>query len=153
EVVLHDAHTGELLARGVTSGSTGDTDALMRRPWPRTEAVPADEAAAFAATLDLDEPRLVRVTAMGPRGQLQSANTVSATQWVVPGRHLDGAGWILEMPGFAVDVLAPASHSRHKAGPVDIEANVTLMCGCPVEPGGLWDANRYEIAAIIRRDG
>jgi hypothetical protein len=28
-----------------------------------------------------------------------------------------------------------------------------MMCGCPIEPGGLWDANRYEVKALIRRNG
>jgi hypothetical protein len=36
---------------------------------------------------------------------------------------------------------------------IDRTADVTMMCGCPIEPGGLWDANRYEVAALIRRDG
>jgi hypothetical protein len=27
------------------------------------------------------------------------------------------------------------------------------MCGCPVEPDGPWDANKYEVAAILSRNG
>ena len=26
-----------------------------------------------------------------------------------------------------------------------------LMCGCPIEPGGLWDANALEVVALIRQ--
>jgi hypothetical protein len=28
-----------------------------------------------------------------------------------------------------------------------------MMCGCPVEPGGLWDASRFEVRAVVSRDG
>jgi hypothetical protein len=34
-----------------------------------------------------------------------------------------------------------------------VRANVVMMCGCPVEPGGLWDASRFEVRAVVRRDG
>ena len=27
------------------------------------------------------------------------------------------------------------------------------MCGCPIEPGGLWDANTYSIQASLLRKG
>jgi hypothetical protein len=27
------------------------------------------------------------------------------------------------------------------------------MCGCPTEPGGLWDSERYTIRAQLLRDG
>ena len=28
-----------------------------------------------------------------------------------------------------------------------------MMCGCPIQPGGLWDAKRYEVKALLKRDG
>lgn len=156
-VTLRDAETGELLARGTTVGGTGDTDGIMKQE-RRRGGIPlaTDDAAKFSATLELDEPRLVEVSAFGPLAQRQSANRVSAVQWLVPGRHVTGGdGWLLEMPGFVVDVLAPPAHKMLKGVPqtIGLEANVTLMCGCPIEPGGLWDANRYEVSALIRRNG
>ena len=27
-----------------------------------------------------------------------------------------------------------------------------MMCGCPITQGGLWDANRYEVTAILERE-
>jgi hypothetical protein len=81
---------------------------------------------------------------------------VSAVQWVVPGKHITGGdGWLLEMPGFVVDVLAPPTHLKLKGTPqaVELKANVTMMCGCPIKPDGLWDANRYEVKALIKRNG
>lgn len=28
-----------------------------------------------------------------------------------------------------------------------------MMCGCPLTEGGLWDANQYEVVALIQKDG
>ncbi|HKK30362.1 MAG TPA: hypothetical protein VKA18_08230 [Alphaproteobacteria bacterium] len=155
-VTLRDAGTGELLGQGVTSGSTGDTERIMMEPRARDTVLSRGGAAKFSTTLDLDRPRRIEVTADGPLAQPQSASRVSAVQWVVPGKHLTGGdGWLLEMPGFVVDVLAPPAHVEFQGGPqrVELAANVTMMCGCPIEPDGLWDANRYEVKALIGLEG
>jgi hypothetical protein len=155
-VTLRDAQTQELLASGVTQGSTGDTERIMKAPQPHHGAVSTPDAAVFRATLDLAAPRLVEVAASGPLAQRQAANRVTSTMWVVPGRHVKGGdGWRLELPGFAVDVLAPPAHQLLRGFPqqVALRANVVLMCGCPIEPGGLWDADRYEVRAVLSRDG
>jgi hypothetical protein len=117
----------------------------------------ADESAAkFTATLDLDEPRLIEAEAYGPLGQPQAATRVLSTQWVVPGRGISGGdGWVLDLPGFVVDVLAPPAHIRLPAETteVDLRANVVMMCGCPIDPKGLWDADKLEVKAIVKRNG
>jgi hypothetical protein len=155
-VTLRDAQTGEILAQGVTEGSTGDTKRIMG-PQEDSRAVRSSEgAAAFTATLDLDRPRLIEAEAYGPLAQPQAAHRVSATQWVVPGRDITGGdGWMLELPGYVVDVLAPPAHVKLPADMrgVDVRANVALMCGCPVQPGGLWDANKIEVKALVTRNG
>lgn len=155
-VTLRDTLSGEILASGTTTGSTGDTKLLMHESDGRRAVMVDENAAAWRTTLEIDEPRLVEVAAVGPLGQMQAANRVSATQWVVPGRHLDGGnGWLLELPGFAVDILAPPAHVKLTGAVTEVEvrANVVMMCGCPIEPGGLWDANAYEVRALVRRDG
>lgn len=156
QITLRDVLTDELLAEGVTAGGTGNTGRIMKSDWVRGVSLSDESAARFDATLDLDEPRLIEVVAYGPLAQRQSANRVSATQWVVPGKHLTGGdGWRLEMPGFVVDVLDPPAHLKLGGGPqtIDLVANVTMMCGCPVEPGGLWDGDGYEVVALLRRNG
>ena len=108
------------------------------------------------ATIDIDEPRLVEAVAFGPLAQPQAAHKVTSTQWVVPGRHLSGGdGWVLELPGYVVDVLAPPAHVKlaPDTTKVDLRANVALMCGCPIEPGGLWDADKLEVNALVKRNG
>lgn len=155
-VTVHDSVTGELLADGVTTGSTGDTGRIMRSEHGRPAVLSTPDAAAYTVTLDLERPRRLRFTAFGPLAQRQAANEASVTQWVAPGQHLTGGdGVLLEIPGFAVDVLAPPSHSRPGPAPTDVEvrANVTMMCGCPLTPGGLWDADAFEVVATVRFGG
>jgi hypothetical protein len=154
-ITLRDADTGALLAEGVTAGGTGDTARIMQAEQRHHDPVATDDAAVFRATLDLAAPRRIEVTALGPLGQRQAAASVSSTMWVVPGKHVTGGnGWLLELPGFAVDVLAPPAHQRLTAPrSVPVRANVVMMCGCPIEPGGLWDARRFEVRAIVSRNG
>ena len=155
-IVLRDVHTGEVLTSGVTEGGTGNTSKIMHDDGGRRARMADETAASFTATLDLDEPRLVEVEAVGPAAQRQAEQRVTATQWVVPGRAPGGEqGWILELPGFSVDVLAPPAHVRISGDPehVDVRANVTMMCGCPIEPGGLWDADGYEVEMIVVHNG
>jgi hypothetical protein len=57
-----------------------------------------------------------------------------------------------------VDVLAPPAHEFHKLAAdkkltLPIRANLTLMCGCPTEPMGLWDSSRYELQALVKHNG
>jgi hypothetical protein len=155
-VTIRDDDTGELLAKGITQGSTGDTARIMTEAHEPGAVLSTEGAAAFTATLEIAAPRLVEVTAFGPLGQRQSANRVSATQWIVPGKHLSGGdGLLLTLPGFVVDVLDPPAHIKLTGTPqrVTLRANVTMMCGCPIKPGGLWDADAYEVEALIERNG
>ncbi len=152
QITIRDADTGELLAKGVTEGGTGDTKRIMAGEKPLS----TESAAKFDATIDIDQPRRIEVTAFGPLARRNTANTVSSTQWVVPGKDITGGdGWLLEMPGFFVDIQNPPMHVMFKGAPqaIPLKANVRMMCGCPIKPGGLWDANQFEVSALIRRNG
>ncbi len=155
-VILRDAQTGEILAQGVTEGSTGDTKRIMG-PQENSRAIrSSDDAAKFVAMIDIDEPRMIEVDAYGPLGQPQAGHRVTSTQWVVPGRHVSGGdGWVLELPGYIVDVLTPPAHVKlsSETPKVDLRTNVALMCGCPIKPGGLWDADELEVTALVKRNG
>jgi hypothetical protein len=155
-VTIKDADTGELLARGVTAGSTGNTGLLMKEPLTRRTPRSDDNSAKFTATLDIDAPVRVEISADGPLAQRQAAGSASLTQWILPGKDIvAGDAILLELPGFVVDVLAPPAHIRAGAAPLEVpvRVNVTMMCGCPVEPGGLWDSDTFEIRAVVTRDG
>jgi hypothetical protein len=129
-VVIQDAGTDEILAQGITSGATGDTDKIMRQAWVRKSPLSTEGSAAFTAELDLEEPRQIRVSATGPLSQPQAVNTVSATQWVVPGKHIEqGDAFLLMLPGFALEVLSPAAYSHFEKVPmeVQVEAHLVMM--------------------------
>ena len=126
--------------------------------WPRSEVLPVDGASVFTASLDLDEPRLIRVTAYGPLAAQQSANTVSLTQWIYPGKNITGGavggGFLLEIPGLVVQILNPPTHFLPKVAPKEIEitANVTMLCGCPIGVAP-WNPEQFEVMAVIKQGG
>ena len=154
QVTVTDAESGEMLAQGVTAGEAGDATRIMDVARKRGTPLAVETDARFSATLELDEPRYVRVTAFGPLQRREGATTTSMTQWIVPGRHLTGGdGWVIELAGFFVrGDLAASSIGRAaaKAG-VTVKAEVVPMCGCPVKPGFYWDAEKYEVAALVKR--
>jgi hypothetical protein len=158
QVTIRNTETGELLAKGVTSGTTGNTEIIMRTPHARGGLLADGQSARFRAVVDIAEPTRVEVRAAGPLSQRQGMGEVSVTQWLIPGKHVTGGdGLVLELPGFVVDVLDPPAHRtvslEGNTVTVLVRASVTMMCGCPVAPGGLWNADGYEIRALIKRDG
>jgi hypothetical protein len=154
QVTITDAVSGEMLAQGITRGDAGDPERIMDVARTRGEPFAGPRDAHFSAVLELDEPRYVEVTAFGPLERRESATKTSMTQWVVPGRDLSGGdGWVIELAGFSVQGnLAATSVSRAEASAgITVEAEVFPMCGCPVKPGFYWDAEQYEVAALVER--
>lgn len=156
QITLRDAETGELLAEGLTAGSTGDTKKIKSAQPRLGDVMSTEDSAVFRTTLKLSEPRLIEATAYGPLAQRQSANRVSQTQFVVPGKDVTGGdAWLLELRGVVVDVLEPPTHVKLSGTPqtIRLHANVAMMCGCALTPGGAWDADQFEVGAILKRDG
>ena len=155
-ITIQDADTGKVLAQGLTQGGTGNTERIMQEAHQRGAGLATEDTAKFDATIDIDEPTRVRVTAETPMDEGTEGIAVSAEQWVVPGKDLTGGdGWVLEMPGFIVSIEDAPTKVMLKGGSatIPLKAKITMMCGCPITPGGLWDANSYEVSAIIKRDG
>jgi hypothetical protein len=154
QVTISDAFSGEVLAQGVTAGAAGEPERLMEVARKRGLPMAGESDAKFSATLDITQPRYLQVAAFGPLQRRDSATRTSMTQWVVPGKHLDGGdGWVIELAGLLVQgdlASTSVSLAEARAG-VAVEAEVAAMCGCPVKPGFYWDANQYEVAAIARR--
>lgn len=148
QVTLTEVQSGTVLTSGVIKGGTGNTDRIMRKPQERRGLLSDEKTAGFEAVLDLTRPTLVRAVAYGPLGKPQSAVQVTSTMWLLPGRHILGDGWVLPFPGLVIEPsLVPMA-----AGP-KLSARVMLMCGCPLEPGGEWDANNYTVQAALLSDG
>jgi len=151
-VTISDAETGEVLAEGLTEGETGSTGRIMETPRGRGQPLATKGSAAFRATVDLDRPRRVEVSAEGPLEFPGSANRVSASQWLVPGRHLTGGdGWVLEMPGLVVN-LHDLPQTVVSGQALELRATVEMMCGCALTPGGTWDAGEFTVRAEAVRN-
>jgi hypothetical protein len=91
-ITIRDARTKRILAEGATKGGSGANgkDGVMCVSLKRGQPLPTVGASAFVAELLLDRPIQMEVTAFGPLGARASANTVSATQWVYPGKEVTG---------------------------------------------------------------
>jgi hypothetical protein len=156
-VVVKDAETGEILAKGFTTGGTGNTERIMVEPRKRGVPIADASSAGFETSIDISEPKLVTIEIFSPYGQRQSMTENSVQTWLIPGKNITGDGIIVEVYGFSVDVLSPQAHQMVKLSGnklnIPVQANVVMMCGCPVKPGGLWDASRYDIEAIVKRNG
>jgi hypothetical protein len=152
-VTVVNAETGTILAEGVTEGGTGDTELIMRTPHTRDMTVYDTEGAAgFLAELEIGEPTIVVISAAGPLGYPQAIQTASKQMLIVPGGHVEGDGVVLELHGFIVEILSPEPLTPVGDG-FDVSVRVRHMCGCAIEPGGLWDANKKEFVARLKADG
>jgi len=149
DVTVTDARSGRVLATGRIMGGTGDTTRIMQAPHTRGLSLSDAATAGYEAVLDLAEPTLVRVDARGPLGTPAAILSVSSTLWMLPGRDRVGDGLILTFPGF---VIEPAV-TQAAGGGRTITAKVTMMCGCPITPGGLWDAADVAVWADLLADG
>jgi hypothetical protein len=153
EVVLRDAKSGDVLAKGVTSGGTGDTDKIMSAKG-RSPARATESAAAFRTMVDIKQPVLVRVEIKGPLGSPSTMQRATSERWLVPGQNAsDGDGWVVELPGLAIKLLDTMPRAFNRGEAQNLTAEVQLMCGCPITPGGLWDSANYEVSAELRQGG
>jgi len=130
-VVIRKADTGEVLASGLTSGGTGDTKRIMIEPLVRGAQIADAATAGFEAKLDLAEPTFVTIEVSGPMGQRQSVAKATVQIWLIPGRSVAGDGFVVEIPGFAVNVAAPRAHEvialEGGKAKVPLVANVVMM--------------------------
>jgi hypothetical protein len=170
-VTIRDAWTKELLAHGITTGTSGPNApvGVMCVSLRRGQPLPTTGASAFNAILNLTRPTCIEVNATGPLAARQSANTVSATQWIYPGKDVTaGNGFLLEIPGLIVQIIDPPTHFTPVVyQDLYIRANVAMMCGCPIEPkhgktkicadlpdkDQPWLPKEFEVKAIIRSGG
>lgn len=153
KIIIKNAETGEILDQGITSGSTGNTNLILQTPKERYERLTDENTAGYEAKLNIKEPTFLEISAHAPNNKKQ-AKVVSSTQlWLIPGKDITGDGIVLEVPGFVVDILAPQTHERINASTtINLKANVVMMCGCPITEDGVWDANQYQVKAIIKSD-
>ncbi len=172
-IVIRDVATGALLASGVTRGDSGNLVAQKAPITPKQIVtasknlvvankgqdvwwlVPDSGSSAFVASLELEGPTEVELTAFGPLGGLQSAAAVKLRQWLIPGEAPPALpGTVILLPGLLVQPLSPAIHTEvSQLGPVNLAAKVTMMCGCQISNASTssWFPDDFEVRAFIRQ--
>ena len=148
-VVIESALTGALLASGEITGATGDTAALMKEGQTRGHSPVTPDSASFIASIDIDRPVLARIRITGPLDVPQSIRHLSVTQWLLPGRDQIDPGVVLQLPGL---IVAPVEVAVTD-GELQAEVDVTMLCGCPITKGGLWDSEDFSVNASLHREG
>ena len=148
EVVIYDVASGNVLAEGMITGGTGDTELLMKTPEKRGMQLAVKDTAGYTATLNIEEPTLVRIDVRGPLQPAPARQSASLTTWVAPGKHISGDGIIINLPGHAVAL----NNVDYSGLSLAVKADVTMMCGCPFTAGGLWDADRLQVRGMLRQD-
>ncbi|MDR6923677.1 MULTISPECIES: hypothetical protein [Chryseobacterium] len=157
-IIVRNKLNREIMAEGNTSGSTGNTDLIMKTPKTRGSLITDSQTAGFLAKMNIEEPVLVTIEVISPLNQRQAQAAVSTELWLIPGKHILGDGIILEIPGFIIDILKPRTHqyialNSIKDKPFQFQANIVMMCGCVIEKNGVWNSDEMEIKGILKKDG
>jgi hypothetical protein len=127
-ITIRELATGKTLAEGVQEGGSGDTDRIMVEPRRRGAAVyDTPDAAGFLATVTLERPTVVEISAQGPLGYPQATQRATKTLLLVPGEDVLGEGVVLEIHGFILQFLEPGEDLHVKAGdPIPVRATMTM---------------------------
>jgi len=149
-VTITDPATGRTLAQGRTEGGTGDTRRIMSEPHLRhVPLFDTQGAAGFLAEIDIRRPTVVEITATGPGEPADATTRASTTLLLVPGYDFLGDGVVLELHGFRVELVQPRIPAAQAGQAFTTTARVTMLCGCPTQPGGMWNADDIRISARL----
>ena len=128
-ITIEEVKTGEILAKGFTEGSTGDTQKLMRQPTKRYDKLSTPGAAKFETTLNLSEPTFVTVTAVAPYAKKQARVETSTQLWLIPGKL---PIWLQWWPRRSAADGAPNCRSRLQA------VLKKRICSRSLLPASIW---------------
>ena len=127
-ITLSDARTGKILAEGIQHGGSGDTQRIMVDPQPRFASVfGTPGAASYLATVELDRPTVVEISAQAPLGDPEYTYRASKTMLLVPGQDVLGEGVILEIHGFTVKLLRPTRQEVRLGSEMEVPVNVIMV--------------------------
>lgn len=146
-VTITDLATGTVLASGLQQGEAGDQNQIMRTPRMVGEPHYSSRAAAsYRATLQLEHPTLVEISAQGPLAYPQAVQRASKTVLLLPGQDLTNDGIVLSLYGFIVRIEHPKPGTPLIAkDDVKLRASIRTLSGLPVRPHGDWDSRKMTI--------
>jgi hypothetical protein len=151
-VTIRDAATGVVLASGRQSGPSGDAKVIMQTPHLQAEPVySVRESASFTAELQLTQPTLVEIVGEGPLKFPHAMRRASKMMLLYPGKAVTGDGIVLELDGLLVTIEGPTTERPLGIGDEGtVGATVKMLCGCVVEPFGIWDSRRMDLYGELR---
>jgi hypothetical protein len=157
-VVIKDHLTGQILSHGETTGSSGSTDLIMKTPLTRGQSQVDEKTALYEAVINIDDPTLVDIEVLAPVNRRNAAVKGSTQLWLLPGKPIAGDGVIIELSGYILDILTPNTHQfisldSLKEQSLEFKVSLTMLCGCPISKGGVWNADDIEIKAILKKEG
>ena len=163
-VTIRNADTGEVLAQGTGQGQSGQltgsflpaaTRQALVTPQFNTNsqlwlsAQPGQATAGFTATLPLDAPTRVEFVAEALADGVPNGYTASQTMTLLPGADLSAEpGVVLVIPGLRVKVTD--TKVSNDGASVVVTAQVTMMCGCPIDPALPWVPTAFVVSASVR---
>jgi hypothetical protein len=165
-VTVCNAETGQVLTSGAAGTPGNDSGVLSQTvsnnassgvvlTYPALQVwyltTNPGETAFFQANFDIANPILIDIAAEA-RGI-----TASGRMWIEPGSQLlTEPGYIVTMPGLAVDIIAVKAANATFA----VSAKVTMMCGCPINdtrtlPDGpiQWPSSEFQVWGEMRTNG
>ncbi|MCX2744668.1 hypothetical protein OO013_12370 [Mangrovivirga sp. M17] len=150
-VVIKNSSNGEVMASGTIEGGTGNTSKIIADSIGRYQQKATPESADFTTQLTLTHPQKITVSVNGPLS-LEPENRITATEeyWIIPDQDLSEEGLILEIDGFAITAKDPV---KNEDGSYTLKMHSVMLCGCPITPGGFWNANKMKGTALIYKNG
>jgi hypothetical protein len=157
-VLIKNNLTGQLLANGITTGSSGDTKLILQSSLVRGQRLTDEKTAKYEAIIDINEPTLVDIEVIAPLSRKGAAIKGSIQVWLIPGKDIVGEGIIIDLPGLILDILSPTSHqaiqlSTLNQNALELKISLTMLCGCAITKGGVWNSDEFEVKASLKKDG
>lgn len=143
EVTITHRETGQILAQGITTGSTGDTKKIMNTTIASQKI---DKSSAFyLADLTIDIPTPIEIEVRGPMNYLQSMHHTSLSTWIFPDQKIRPV--VIEVPGYIVE----GDYQLAKNNQLNIAAKVRMLCGCNLSKQGNWRSSDVYVWAELHQ--
>lgn len=143
-VKIMDAESGKVVAEGVTRGGTGETARIMQGQ--RYASLRSEKDAVFTFSLPLEAPAQFIIEAEGPLGEPQAKSLARKSVWLVPGKDRVGDSRVLlSLSGYIIRPLEVELDNN--GGHIRVE--LEMLCGCIIQPGGTWDADRIHKQVVL----
>ena len=114
-ITIKNVDTGEILSKGLTTGTTRNTKSVMKMPLRHGDVLSDDQSAKFTAIIDIKTPTFIEVTATGPmairKHSFQHSMDYSGKNIII------GDALTLELSEFVLDILSPPAHIEFGGSP------------------------------------